>query len=148
MWHSRVQTRLFVCAVALAGFVFIGVADRRLAGQVLYCTVTILAFVFTLLYAGRSNWRETAGGRSLLYVVAMFAIFSAWVSVSFWLGQTYTEAKDAVRGFLLVGVVVVFVNLNITLHRIQRERFAERRRCARKGYVSEVSCEERKVPME
>lgn len=124
---SKTNTRLALAALALAGFVFIGVVDRRLAGQVLYCTVTILAVIFSLLYAGRSNWRETAGGRALLYVVTMFGIFSAWVSMSFWLGQTYTEFKDVVRGILLVGVALVFVNLNITLFRLQRSRLEQKK---------------------
>lgn len=128
---SKTNSRLALTALALAGFVFIGVVDRRLAGQVLYCTVTILAFIFSLLYAGRSNWRETAAGRALLYVVTMFGIFSAWVSMSFWLGQTYTEFKDVVRGILLVGVAVVFVNLNITLFRLQRSRSAQKRQDAK-----------------
>lgn len=117
---ATTRGRWIMVAAALTGFVFMGVADPRLAGQVLYSTMTILAFAFTLMYASRSNWRSTAPGRALLYLVAMFATLSAWLSVSFWIGDNFTDAKSIVREVLLVVLIVMFINLLITLRRIQQ----------------------------
>lgn len=113
---------LVMAGIALLGLVFVGVADPTLAGQVLYSVMAIMAFAFAYIYASGSNWRSTAPGRALLYLVAMFAALSAWLSVSFWLGPGYDDEKAIVRGVLLVVLIVMFVNLVVTVWRIQRYR--------------------------
>ena len=106
--------------VALSGFALIGLADPNVSGQILYSVTTVMAFAFAYIYASGSNWRATAPGRALLYLVGMFASFLAWVSVSFWIGQNYEDTKSIIRGVLLVVLIVLFVNLVDIVWRMQR----------------------------
>lgn len=116
------NNRWVILLVVVAGLVFVSLTDSRTTALVMYGVLTLLACTFTALYASRSNWRATEPGRALLYLVAMFATLAFWLAVSFWLGTRYGDAKNTVREILLIVLIVMFLNLVLTLRRIQQFR--------------------------
>lgn len=119
MWReSTTGDRAVLVGSALCGGVLILATPSSTSTVVLYLTVTALSLVFAVTYGLRSNWRATAAGRALMYVTLSFASFGAYVLASYYFGPFCY--RDTVRDLLLLGLAVVFVNLNLTLRRAQR----------------------------
>lgn len=106
---------LLAVTSSLTGIDLVALAYVELVGA------GVLTVAFTVLYVGRSQWRQFAAGRSLLYVSVMLAVTFLIISASRFLGPNYPgRAVIIFVGF--GGMAVVLLNLLLTLLRIQRAK--------------------------
>lgn len=108
-----------------AGALVLPLVDARLAANVAIVVIAVAAWAFVALYGARSRWRITTAGRSVMYAMTALSLFATQVSVSAWLGSSYT-GRDEIRFLLYWFLAVTLVNLVVTLLREQRADRHER----------------------
>ncbi len=74
---------------------------------------------FCTIYYFRSNWRATAAGRSMMWVV-----FSLWTLVTWlfaqWIFKDAIPYRNTLRNVLYLTLMLAYFRLNLVLRRVQR----------------------------
>lgn len=96
--------KLIMVLAVLAGVVIVGLFDPETEARIFLTAMTVLAWVFTLMYIARSPWRATQGGRALLYTSAAIALLGTQLISVWWFGdyRFRAEVRDAVVIFLIL----------------------------------------------
>ncbi|MDV6274106.1 hypothetical protein R3Q06_11400 [Rhodococcus erythropolis] len=96
--------KLIMVVAVLAGVVIVGLFDPETEARIFLTAMTVLAWVFTLMYIARSPWRATQGGRALLYTSAAIALLGTQLISVWWFGdyRFRAEVRDAVVIFLIL----------------------------------------------
>lgn len=80
-------------------------------------TMTILAFVFCALYT-RFPWRDSVGGKALMYTSAALGAIGAQVASVWWFGDYWH--RNEIRSLVLIALVDTVLYRILILWQIRR----------------------------
>lgn len=110
---------LGLVALADAAIVAVMAPDYTDAGNVFWILLTIKAWIFVLLYAFRSKWWITRGGRGIMRLVGCIAVIGTLSSGTILLGDY--PGRPFVRLTLIALVALAMMDLLLTLVAAQRD---------------------------
>lgn len=117
---GKASRAVLFLSMAVGVFLMFLIQERRVALLLFIGVTWAETTFFVVMYGLRSNWRETAGGRALLWWSFSFWTLMTWILIGVVLRSDF-PFKDDIREFLYMGFAVGLLNLNLTLLRIQRK---------------------------
>lgn len=122
--------RTSIAFAALLGIGAIIVLEPDSEARLLVTAMTILAWMFALSYAVRSQWRATGIGRSVMATTVCLALLGSQLMSRWWFGAY--PWHNEVRAVIVLALTLTILHRLLVLWRIQREeRPVERREDAR-----------------
>ena len=115
--------RAIMVLAALAGVAVVALFDPVTEAKILVTAMTVLAWIFCLLYGLRSNWRATQGGRGYMYTSAALALLGTQLLTVWWLGDY--PYRSEIRSMVLVVLVMTLLYRTLVLEAIQRRERRE-----------------------
>ncbi|WKW85490.1 membrane protein [Rhodococcus phage Reynauld] len=117
-WIASHLTLCYLTLVAaLAGIVMAVCKDSNLEAQIFTGAVTVVAWVFVLVYGLRSPWRLNPGGRALMYTSMGLAAVGTFLFAVWLFGDI--PFRDELRGITMTGLLISMLYRLILALRVQ-----------------------------
>ena len=110
-------THLILLYAALASALLVVFASPEVEAAVLTGAITLVAWVFVLIYATRSPWRLNSGGRALMYTSVGVAAIGTFMFANWIIGDYPFKAE--VRAATLIVMLMSMLYRLILALRVQ-----------------------------
>ena len=117
--------RASLTALAAVGMlVLVLVPDREAVATVYLGAIVVLGWIFVAVYAFRSRWRYTSGGRVVMQLMLCLTVICTQGLLTI-LTDYHYPGREVIRPLLLLGIALAVLDLLLTMVRLQRTRGGE-----------------------
>lgn len=116
-WLRRHLVGAYLTLVAVVAFVVMVLSGEETEAKIFTGAITVVAWVFVIVYALRSPWRLNTGGRALMYTSLGIAAIGTFMFVVWLLGDF--PLKGEIRSVVLTGLLISMLHRLIFALRVQ-----------------------------